>query len=241
MRILVTRPAADSSLLAQLLTDAGHVAIVSPMLEIKPAPFQMPSDKAQALVFTSRHAVAPAAAAPGALALPAFCIGPATADAATAAGFNVVAQADGSRGALVAQIAAHRPKHIVFISGADERGDIVSELAAAKVRATRCVVYRATAATSFSDAAQQLLSANQVDMALLFSARSAATFAKLVDALPGFDRSQLQLGCLSEAVQASAGGNWATVCIPPTPSLNDLLECAGLVCDSAAWTVPRPQ
>jgi uroporphyrinogen-III synthase len=233
LRILVTRPSSENTPLANLLEGCGHTVIHSPMLTIQQTPFQSPGEKAHAVVFTSRHAVAPAASIAAVRVLPAFCIGPASADAAKAAGFTVVAQANGDRGTLIGEIARHRPKHILFMSGADERGDIVSELAAAKVRATRSIVYRAALATAFSDDARAALAAHALDIALLFSPRSASAFAKLSHDVTGFDRSKLTIACLSDAVAEAAGGNWATVHVAAAPTTKDILECAGLLCDSA--------
>ncbi len=237
MRILVTRPLEENKSLASQLEARGHSVISSPMLTLQQTPFQAPGEKAQAVVFTSRHAVAPSASIAAIRVLPAFCIGPATAEAAAAAGFTVVAQANGDRGTLIGEIARHRPKHILFMSGADERGDIVSELAAAKVRATRSIVYRAALATTLSEAAQAALAANALDIALLFSPRSATTFAKLSHDIPGFDRGKLAIACISDAAAQAAGGNWATVHVAAAPTTNDILECAGLLCDSAAIAI----
>jgi uroporphyrinogen-III synthase len=234
MRILMTRPLAESEALAKKLGDEGHDVIISPMLNIQPSAFQLPTEKYHTLVFTSRHAVAPTAQKPALRDLPVFCIGTATAEAATQAGFNVVADAEGDRGRLVGEIARHKPRHILFMSGADERGDIVSELAAAKVRATRCVVYRATLAAAFTEDAATALATNSIDLALLFSARSAATFAKLSHGIAGFDRSALAIACLSEAVAEAAGAGWAREHVSATLTTQGLLESAGLVCDSAA-------
>jgi uroporphyrinogen-III synthase len=234
MRILITRPIAESEALAIALSNEGHDAIISPMLIIQPSAFQVPTEKFHALVFTSRHAVALSAQKSALRDVPVFCIGTATAEAATQAGFNVVADAEGDRGRLVGEIARHKPRHILFMSGADERGDIVSELAAAKVRATRCVVYRAVLASALTEAAATALNTNSLDMALLFSARSATTFAKLSHTIAGFNRSTLSIACLSEAVAEAAGTGWASVQISATLTTQGLLESAGLVCDSAA-------
>lgn len=83
--LLLTRPEADSRRFAQMLPDLP--VVISPILRIVPVDHDAGRLRAaEALVFTSGHAVATAGPGRG---RPALCVGPRTAALARAAGFAV--------------------------------------------------------------------------------------------------------------------------------------------------------
>ena len=85
--VLVTRPQPAADRLAGRLRGHGLSVQVAPLMRIVPVAHDAAAlARAPGLVFTSAHAVA--MAGPG-LDRPAMCVGPATADAARAAGFRV--------------------------------------------------------------------------------------------------------------------------------------------------------
>ena len=85
--VLVTRPQPAADRLAGRLRAQGLSVQVAPLMRIVPVAHDAAAlARAPGLVFTSAHAVA--MAGPG-LDRPAMCVGPATADAARAAGFRV--------------------------------------------------------------------------------------------------------------------------------------------------------
>jgi len=85
--LLLTRPEPASRRFAAALAGLGLEVVISPVLEIRPVPHDGGRlAAARGLVFTSVNAVPAAGAGRG---RPAVCVGPATARAARAAGFDV--------------------------------------------------------------------------------------------------------------------------------------------------------
>lgn len=85
--LLLTRPRAASRRFADALAHLGMCTVISPILRIVPVAHDAQAlAAARGLVFTSTHAVPAAGAGRG---RPAICVGPATAQAARDAGFDV--------------------------------------------------------------------------------------------------------------------------------------------------------
>ncbi|WP_323716842.1 uroporphyrinogen-III synthase [Paracoccus aminovorans] len=85
--LLLTRPEPASRRFAAALAPLGLRVLIAPVLEIVPVAHDAARlEGARGLVFTSIHAVPSAGPGRG---RPAICVGPATADAARAAGFRV--------------------------------------------------------------------------------------------------------------------------------------------------------
>jgi uroporphyrinogen-III synthase len=228
MRFLLTRPYKDSMRLADLVQEAGHTAIVSPLLEIVPLPWTMPDAQVDAVVLTSHNAVSQQHLQELS-GLTCYCIGAATADAAHVSGLNVVAHAEGERAGLVAKIAADKPRHVLFLSGHLERADLIAELAQAGVMATKKLAYEAQELPAFSHAAHDALSRQEIDWVLLYSPRSATVFCRLFDA----PKSSVRLACLSSAVADTCGADWAQIVVAAQPSTSSLLAACGIMCDRA--------
>ena len=107
--VLVTRPQPAADRLAGRLREEGLAVQVAPLMRIVPVAHDAAAlARAPGLVFTSAHAVA--MAGPG-LDRPAMCVGPATADAARAAGFRVTVGPGDAAGLLRnADLAMYRAK-----------------------------------------------------------------------------------------------------------------------------------
>lgn len=87
--VLVTRPQPGADRLAAVLRGHGLTVLVAPLMRVVAVAHDNAAlAAARKLVFTSAHAIA--AAGPG-LGRPAICVGPATAEAARRAGFDVTA------------------------------------------------------------------------------------------------------------------------------------------------------
>ena len=85
--VLVTRPQPGADRLAAVLRGHGLTVLVAPLMRVVAVAHDNAAlTAARGLVFTSAHAIA--AAGPG-LGRPAICVGPATAEAARRAGFDV--------------------------------------------------------------------------------------------------------------------------------------------------------
>src|SRR5512145_2562559 len=108
MRLLVTRPEPDAMKLGAVLEEAGHEAVIEPLLSVSFAEGDaVDLEGAQALIATSRNALRALKASPAlpeARRLPLFAVGRATAAEARALGFETVVTGAGTAAELVTHI-----------------------------------------------------------------------------------------------------------------------------------------
>jgi uroporphyrinogen-III synthase len=212
MRLLVTRPEPDALKLSGLLEEAGHEAVVEPMLSLSfDGGDPVDLDGAQALIATSRNALRALKVSPqgsSALAearhLPLFAVGKATAAEARALGFETVVTGAGTAAELVAHIVSVvDPANgvLVHLAGDTLAHDLAGDLETHGFRVRQPVVYRLVPATAFSDRAVDELVAHAIDGVLLMSPRTAAIYAALV-AKHGLVETVRTLPhfCLSDAI-----------------------------------------
>jgi uroporphyrinogen-III synthase len=223
-RVLITRPEPQASGTAEQLRRLGHVPLVSPLLAYAPTRFQVPDTAWDALVFTSAQAPRMAAHLAALKPLPVFAIGTPTAQAAREAGFTHAQDAGhGHRDQLVRALAAAKVRCGLYLSGLDERSDLVAEAAAAGASLTRIAVYAALPEPAFSAAAMAALAAREVDAALLYSPRTARLFRLLMNAA-GLPWPPHVL-CLSAAIATSfAAPEGVSVEVADTPDTAALLR-----------------
>ena len=230
MRVLVTRPEPAATRTAARLRTAGHDVLVAPLLEPLAVPWVLPSTLPQAVIVTSATAVRLAGPHLAALlALPAYVVGAATADAVRAAGFAAVTTAGGTAAALFAHVAESGVTHALHLAGAERMAVAVPPT----LRVDVAVVYAARLAEALPPAAVAALSASAPPLTLLYSPRTAARFAALVDAAR-IDRAHVTIAAISSATAAAAGVGWAAILAAATPTEAALLAAAGLVCDREA-------
>ncbi|HTZ36747.1 MAG TPA: uroporphyrinogen-III synthase [Stellaceae bacterium] len=186
MRALLTRPRREAEALAALLARRGIAAVVEPMIEIvERADAAVALAGVQALLCTSANGVRALARASVERRLPLLAVGDATARAARAAGFADVASAGGDVADLAALAARRlRPEagRLVHVAGSDRAGDLAGALERAGFAVERAVLYEARAATALSPAVARLIAQREIDLALFFSPRTAAVFARLAAA-----------------------------------------------------------
>lgn len=179
-RILLTRPRERSEAFAATLPKVWE-ATIWPLTEIHPTEAAPPDmTGAQAVIYTSR---AGAEQAPeGVRALPAFCVGTATAGAARAAGHAVVYDARGDAAALIrlVQDRAAKAGALLHIRGEDAAGDIAGDLRRAGFDARDHVAYRAAATETVPIAVADDLQKGRFAAAAFFSPRASAIFAGLM-------------------------------------------------------------
>jgi uroporphyrinogen-III synthase len=188
MRLLVTRPEPDALRLGAVLEEAGHEAVVEPLLSVSFADGEpIDLDGAQALIATSRNGLRALKASPAALAearhLPLFAVGKATAAEARALGFEMVVTGAGTGAELVTHIvSALDPAAglLVHLAGDTLAGDLAGDLEAHGFRVLEPVVYRMVQATSFMDTTVEQLADGEIDGVILLSPRTAAVYAGLV-------------------------------------------------------------
>ncbi|NVK45720.1 MAG: uroporphyrinogen-III synthase [Rhodobacteraceae bacterium] len=180
--VLITRPKEDAERLAQVLEAYGpHVrCIIAPVMEIVKTPFELPKERFDHLLLTSRHAVSAAAPFQG---MPTYCVGKATRDAAVEAGHDiqgVFANAD----ELVVKLAEHGAGHAFHFRGRHTRGEIAERLTLAGLETISLVVYEQNPRRWSTEERQDILAAPNL-IVPLYSPRSASLTAKQLEDFTG--------------------------------------------------------
>lgn len=231
--VLLTRPPAQGARFSQDLARRFgprlrliEAPLLAPVLLAPP----LPEGPFQALILTSETGVRAAMAAYGPV-LPrlAFCVGDRTAAVAQAMGLQA-RSAQGDAEALVALIAGSgQPGPFLHLRGQDSRGDVAGQLAARGLPVAEVVVYRQEA-QPLTMAAQQALAQAAADggpvIVPLFSPRTAALFAQMIDALP-VRPVGLWVIAMSAAVAAPVSGLAARVVIAARPDATAMADCIG--------------
>lgn len=168
--LLLTRPLAQSRRFALAARDLPpHEVLIAPLSEVVALPFDPAVFAgAKGLILTSANAVPMLPSMPG---MPAWCVGPATARAAEAAGF-AVREGGGDAAALIEALRkAAPPGPLIHAHGTD----LARDLAKALPDLVRGVAVYAAVEQPLGDAARLALRARRV-FAPLFSPRAARLF-----------------------------------------------------------------
>jgi uroporphyrinogen-III synthase len=182
MRILITRPEQDAERLAHELRMRGHEPILSPLMAIRH--FDGPGialEDTQAVLATSAHGIRALVRLSANRDVPVFAVGPQTAAAARAAGFVDVRNAGGDAAILskaVREWASPKAGPLLHVAGQERAGRLAQSLVEAGFSVEVRVLYASVASEQFSPAGLAALSADAVDVVMLFSPRSARLFAE---------------------------------------------------------------
>jgi uroporphyrinogen-III synthase len=233
LRLLLTRPLDDSRRLAQALAAARHELLIEPLLSIETLAPGLDLEGVQALAVSSRHALGflagrDDAQAQGLRLLPLFAVGSATAEAARAAGFAQVVDADGVAGALAALLGERLDPEagaVLHLAGESVAPALAEGLASRGIALRRVLAYRAREASQLTTVCRAALAAGQLDGATFLSPRTAAAFARLVLEARVAERcAGLLAFCLSVAVaKALDGVSWRRVVVAESPRRKDLI------------------
>ena len=228
MRILITRPIEDAKPLADALAERGIEVLIEPMLDIRHLDDpEIDLEGVQALLFTSANGVRAFAAMSPRRDLKAFTVGDGSAEAARSAGFPDVESAKGDVEALAALVVDRlKPDGGILFhaAGTVTAGDLKTRLETLGYRVRRAQLYEARIATALSPETRTNLTVGGIDAVLLFSPRTAGTFAQLwrLAGAPSLDR--VHALCLSAAVAREIGNlGWAGVEIADHPDLPSML------------------
>ena len=185
-RVLVTRPRNEARGLAALLAARGMEPVIAPMIEIVDRAAAAPElAGVQAILCTSGNGARALARASGERTLPVFAVGDASARAARAVGFAAVESAGGDVEDLARLVGARllpADGRLLHVAGSEVAGDLAGTLGAAGFAVERAVLYEARAAHALDPETARLIADGAVDLALFFSPRSAAVFARLLRA-----------------------------------------------------------
>ena len=231
MRVLVTRPLEDANETAALLTARGHEAVVAPLLRVNYHDgHALHLEGVQAILATSANGVRALARRTSLRDFPVFAIGSQTAEAARAAGFADVRDADGNAQTLSkAVIAWASPKDgvLLHVAGAEAEGRLAELLATAGFTVRSEILYDVPAVAEFPGAVRDRIAAGMLDAVLLFSARSSEAFAACM-AKAGLSCEALTAVCISEAAaKPLLALAFREIRIAPRPNQASLLDCLG--------------
>lgn len=220
MRLLLTRPTADSLRLAERL-QAEHIdSLISPVLEIVPQTVLVDHLSADAVFLSSRHALAQQRL--DALThLPAYTVGEATAEAARLAGFAQVQQA-GETVEDAANHLKHLPQGIrlLYLRGDDISRNLTALLPQALI--TEVITYQAKPVGSLAGDAIAALQDGRLNGVVFYSSRSASLFMTYASGLP---LEQLTAFCLSAGIaEVLDKGMWHSVIAAPIPETKSLIN-----------------
>jgi uroporphyrinogen-III synthase len=182
--ILITRPEAQGRALARRLGLKGWAPVLCALTVLRPLRAPIDLSGLAGLVFTSANAVRAADLPPEARALPAWCVGPATAAAARDAGFAPrVGPSDAA--ALAAMIVAARPDGpLLHLRGVHGTDGLRQTLTKAGVALRDTEVYEMVALDRIAPPAADALLSGEVRAAAFYSPRTAQVFADRIAAQP---------------------------------------------------------
>ncbi|WEK50957.1 MAG: uroporphyrinogen-III synthase [Candidatus Kaistia colombiensis] len=223
MRLLVTRPEPEAARTAERLRALGHEPVVAPLLEARfldPAP---PAFLPAAILLTSGNGLRGLLRWSGArdwLDIPVLAVGARTAESARAAGFMDVRSADGDGDALASlAIASLDPEAgtILYPAAVDRAGHWPERLIAAAFTLSLVETYRMDPVAGLPDPVIADLREGKFDGVLLYSPRTAKTFAQLVGGLdPQPPLDHLSIYALSPNVASALTFGTAFIAHEPT-------------------------
>jgi uroporphyrinogen-III synthase len=231
MKVLVTRAEGDAEALAARLAERGHHSVIENLMTIRfrpdaargIAPFL---DGVQAILFTSANGVRAFADASKRREFRAFAVGDATAAAARAAGFTDVTSAGGAVDDLAKLvIGGLKPKAGALFHAAASvtAGDLQGLLEAAGFAVRRAVLYEAAPSARLSDATRAAIARHEIDAALFFSPRNAATFVRLATGLEEDCKHMVAVALSSAVAEKLAPLPWRRVAVAAAPNEAALL------------------
>jgi uroporphyrinogen-III synthase len=228
MRVLITRPIEDAKPLADALSESGIDVQIEPLLEVTPLDdAEIDLDNVQALLFTSANGVRAFAGLNPRRDLKTFTVGDGSAEAARRAGFAQVESAKGDIEALTALVVDRlKPEDGVLFhaAGTVTAGDLKSRLEGLGFQVRRAQLYDAKIATQLSTETRANLTLGGIDAILLFSPRTARTFAELWRGAGSPSLGNIFAICLSAAVAREIDTlGWAGVDIADRPDLPSML------------------
>lgn len=234
---LVTRPREDSEGVSRELRARGLEVAVEPLLDIHYLDVAVDASGIQGILATSANGVRALARLLPDRALPVWAVGDASARMARDLGYQNVESAGGDVETLAALVRDRcDPAMGAFLhaAGSVTAGDLSGRLNESGFTVRRLVLYEARTADTISAETAGALRAGDLELALFFSPRTAATFATLANAAGlAAATAGMTAYALSPAVAENlAALPWAAVRVAAAPTQAALL--AALEDDLAA-------
>lgn len=238
--IITIRPEPDASRDAEWLHRYQVPAMAVPVMRAEQQTFALPdSPPFQAIVFTSRHAVAAIGGMAGIAemttlgalrSLPVYAVGRRTAQAARQAGFDHVTAGPSDGNALVPLMVANLNPNagdILWPSASIISFDIASRLADFGYSVRQIPVYAMVATTSLASDLPARLAACSSAAVVAMSARSMDLFSRMLrtSQCAGY-RKRITVIAGSKAIAAAAGSGWADIIVAKAPRRSRVLAIA---------------
>jgi uroporphyrinogen-III synthase len=232
--VLVLRPEPGATATVHAARALGLDAHACPLFAVQPLPWEpVPREQVDALLFGSANALRHAGEALSLYrGMPSYAVGAKTAEAARAAGLDVVGT---GKGGLQQMLGALRPEHRTLLRLAG-REHVQLKIPEGITLVTR-QVYASEPLPLPPDLAARLAAPALV---LLHSGEAAARFAGLCDEI-GIDRSRLLLATIGPRVTARAGTGWGMLRSAEKPDDAALLALAAQMCKEVASGSQLPE
>jgi uroporphyrinogen-III synthase len=229
MRLLITRPQEDAIAIAKILRTLGHAPIIAPLMtvQLREGPV-LTLEGVQGVLATSANGVRAFSQRTPRRDLPVYAVGPQTAESARSAGFKKVLSAEGDSNALVefvGQSADPSKGMLLHAAGSETAGRVRQALQAKGFTVETDVLYDAVPVTALPQNALEVLKDGTLQGVLLFSPRSAKTFATLVtEAKVAPACEKLDAYCISAATAAALTPlTFARVAVAGVPNQNAMI------------------
>lgn len=227
MHVLVTRPAADAAEFEARLRALGHSVLLDPLVTIETTvPANLDPRAARVLAATSRNALRALEghpALPRLRSLPVFTVGPGTAELARSLGFADVRAGTATAADLVAPLAA-AGLPVLHLRGEKTAFDLAGALTAACVAVIEVVVYRQVPSTHLRPETIAAMKDGSLDMVVLMSPLTAATWLTLVSQAGCDDAAgRLRYACLSAGIAATVAARGAETQVAGRPNAEEML------------------
>ena len=235
--IIIIRPEPDASRDVAWLKRYQVPAIAVPVMQAKKQPFEVSNIGAlQAVIFTSRHAVAAIADSPaiGALrALPAYAVGRSTAAAARQAGFDEVITGHGGGSGLVPLLIADLHPHVgalLWPSATTISFDMAASLETFGFAVQRLPVYAMPAQTDIGSQLPDRLLTHSSAAVVAMSARSINLFSTMLrDNQLNHRRHIITVIAASQSIVTAAGAGWADILLAKAARRSRLMAIVALM------------
>ena len=233
MRLLITRPETDALPLAETLRARGHEPVIEPLLTIDYLDLELNLEGICGVLITSAAGIRALARLSGDRRVPIYAVGNASAATARELGYRTVHSAEGDVHALAdLVINSVSPDAGIFFhaAGSTVAGDLKKLLEAKGFTIFRTALYHARTATMLNQTIVQMIADGKIEGVLLYSPRTAKTFAQLLRNAALEDHCHgIGAYCLSQAVaDAVAALPWRAVHVAQQPTQAELLRLPGL-------------
>ncbi len=209
MLILLTHAQEESRRTAASLARLGHVAVLSPVLDMEPTGALWPAGIIDGIIATSARAFELLSATPdwplaeARRLMPLLLVGERTREAALERGFEGPMLIAPDAKTLATQVCTRFavPSHFVYLAGRDRKPDLEECLTEAGFEIEPIEVYAPQPAESLSDAVLAFAETGGIGAVLHYSRRSAENFLGLAPTA-GLDLSRINHICISQEAAA---------------------------------------